>query len=124
MTLNTLRTKINALATYNIQSCLSHFTVSILARLVGVFVIRTWKITETIINTAKKSTWMARPAIMMFSPILTSSWLFALASRPPPADCARNESTSPKTKIFVSHFARMGEQISPSVNRIMRPRTI
>ena len=39
-----------------------------------------------------------------------------------PADCVRKDSTSPATKSFVSHLARMSEWISPSVSRMMRPR--
>lgn len=39
-----------------------------------------------------------------------------------PADCVKKDSTSPATKNFVSHFARMSEWVSPSVSRMMRPR--
>jgi hypothetical protein len=39
-----------------------------------------------------------------------------------PPDCAKNDRTSPPTKTFVNHFARISECSSPSAKRMIRPR--
>ena len=71
----------------------------------------------------KKSIWMKRPVTIIFSP-MCSNWRVPAACIPPPMDCTKNDTQSPVTNIFVSHFNRIIECCSPSTSSIRRPRTI
>jgi len=71
----------------------------------------------------KKSIWMKRPATIIFSP-MCSNWRVPAACIPPPIDCTKNDTQSPVTNIFVSHFNRIIECFPPSTSSIRRPRTI
>lgn len=102
-TRNTDRTITSILAAKRTNMCFSH-PVTLSARVVGRPRILEWKFTWTTTKRPKKSSWMNRPATVMWAPLFSDAASPPVAWIPPPGEM--DQPLSIEKSYYGSRFAR------------------